>query len=201
MISNVTNSDLQLQQGDSYSQEQSATNSLVWLQYVNDVSFTDCKFNRNKATFGGMWGSVVLLDHSNNISFTNCEFSGNVGSPISSLDSTFTLSGWNKFRAYQGGALAFYGNSYLTLSNWSDTQFHDNSAATAGGAIYIDYYAVNSPCFFRFYGEQVHCDPPYNQTPAIIFANLSFVNNTAENGGNTVYGASFDKCTLTSGND
>ncbi len=200
MISNVTFSDLQLR-GASFNRDQSTTNSLVWLYHVDDVSFADCKFFKNKATFGSTWGSVVLLDHSTNVSFTNCEFNGNVGSPIVSLESTFTLSGWNKFsnnRAYQGGALAFYGNSYLTLSNWSDTQFHNNSAVTAGGAIYVDYYAVNSPCFFRLYGEQVHCD---TQTPAIISANLSFVNNTAENGGNTVYGASFDTCTLILGND
>ncbi len=196
IISNITFSDLQIRQGGSFYRDQSTTNSLVWLQLVDDVSFTDCKFLKNKATFGhGTWGSVVLLDHSNNISFTDCEFSGNVGSPIAALESTFTLSGSNNFsnnRAYQGGALGFYGNSYVTLSNWSDTQFHNNSAVTIGGAIYVGYriYELKSPCFFRLHGERVLC---YNQTRA---ANLSFVNNTAENGGNIVYGASFDTCVL-----
>ncbi len=138
-ISNVTFSDLQLQPR-GYNRDQATTNSLVLLQDVNDVNLTDCKFLKNKATFGGTLGSVVLLDHSNNVSFTNCEFSGNVGSPITALESTFNLSGFNNFsnnRAYQGGALGFYGNSYVTLSNWSNTQFHNNSAVTVGGAIYV----------------------------------------------------------------
>ncbi len=61
---------------------------------------------------------------SKEITFISCEFSDNVGTPITSVDSIFILSGSNIFRnnrAYEGGALAFYGHSHVTLFNGSDT--------------------------------------------------------------------------------
>ncbi len=67
---------------------------------------------------------VVTLINSSNIKFSNCGFSDNNGGPIASFNSSFTMLGTNAFcnnQAYKGGAMALYGNSYVTFSDGSDT--------------------------------------------------------------------------------
>ncbi len=62
------------------------------------VTFIDCKFVNNvkKGTIASPT-AIVLLMESKEITFISCEFSDNVGTPITSVDSTFNgiLSGSN----------------------------------------------------------------------------------------------------------
>ena len=156
------------------------------LMDVMKMHFINCKFFNN---------SAISLINSKDVEFTNCEFRDNTGRLISAVNSNFILSGSNTFsrnRAQEGGAMAFHGNSYVTLANGSDTHFVNNSADTVGGVIYVQYvdYIENAPCFFKLPGEY-SCENTQTPVPGV---SLLFENNKAESGGDMVYGASFDTC-------
>ncbi len=196
-VKNVTFSNL-LRSDQDYNYYEPGTYDLVLVHNVNNLTFIDCKFRNNNGN-GSIFGPgepVVTLIDSSNIRFSNCGFSDNNGSPIASFNSSFTMLGTNAFRnnqAYKGGAMALYGNSYVTFSDYSDTLFVNNSAETVGGAIYVDYgQKLNTLCFFELQ-DYYSCHEPSNYTHKFAF-NVSFHNNTAGIGGHRIYGASFDLC-------
>ncbi len=169
---------------------------IIHVQNTNRLTFIDCKFFKNQWFSNNLdiTGSVILLENSLNITFIDCGFSDNEVTSIVSFASTFLFSGINAFsnnRAYKGGALAFYRNSYITLSNNSTTVFQNNSAEGVGGAIYVNtgINPLNSDwCAVQFLTTSYHC---FNNSTI-----ASFVDNSAKTGGSAIYGALFDTCTI-----
>ena len=140
---------------------------------------------------------VVTLLNTENVTFTDCEFIGNEENPIYAQNSVFTFSGTITFRnntAYEGGAIFFIGNSHVILSNNSNIVFDNNSASHVGGAVVVEHYLSEQilRCFFVFQTCDCDCD----QFPTLNIS-ITFINNTANTGGDAIYGASLYICEAT----
>ena len=129
-----------------------------------------------------------------------CVFQGNQGTPIQALWTTVSLSGVVTFEnntAYQGGAISL-SLSMLRLVSINHTKtsviFANNSATRTGGAIYIDSSVIKDPdttsnCFYEIQGV--------SDNEVEDFIVLDFINNTATDGGNDIYGATPNSnCTI-----
>ena len=129
---------------------------------------------------------VVEIDQ---IQFIDCEFYNNLGTPIRAVDSSLQFSGTIVFRnntGYDGGAMSFTGGSYVYVSNNTNVVFENNKAENAGGAVFVNQNT--DYCFFRErHGDSCNCS--YH-----LPFNLSFINNTAQKGGDAIYGAGISDC-------
>ncbi len=187
--------------------------ALIMVHNASNINFVNCSFTGNaKYAYKVLpVGSVVSLAKAHNINFTECTFYNNGITALSAYDSTFLFEGTNKFinnSAYKGGALALFGNSYIEVvpSSGSNVIFQNNVARDVGGAIYIDgTYLSHGPiygvipfskCFLKFdLTKAGNCSK--NNCSCLINSfntTFSFINNTAQSGGNSIYGASFDEC-------
>ena len=177
------------------------------IQYLRDslqsqISFRNVSFlfNGYSMTQPNQVPAVGILLLSRNVTFSDCTFSGNRGTSISAINSLFYVSGTNRFinnAGYRGAGLAFDRESYMIVNSDTDILFQENSATSVGGAIFVEKGQealsvirgadIVPKCFF--------------QLPGITAINavdhriaFRFVNNTAINGGNDIYGAAFDQC-------
>jgi len=101
--------------------------------------------------------SVVYMEFAQNVSFVDCSFTGNRGTPIVAYSSHFSVSGTLNFvnnTGYEGGALAFYDDSSMSVNKNTQILFAGNYAQRVGGAIFVKSclkreksYSKN-PCFF-----------------------------------------------------
>ena len=168
---------------------------IMTLYHSHNVTFINCTVNKNKATSIDIYRpyadyGIVLIDISYNVIFANCSFYANIGTSIWSYNSNFTLSGTILFSdntAYEGGALAFYGQSYVYVSNNTNVTFLNNIAENVGGAIFVRNplpYVTHS-CFLQFLAMNTssQCSGCNFSLPQ---SNINF-NNTAKEGGNTTY--------------
>ena len=160
---------------------------------LNNVSFTN---NTN--------GGINLYFVKGIFEMIDCEFVGNQGTPITLVDSTLNVSGTISFvnnTAHRGGAMAFYGESYIVVSfEKKNTQiyFKNNYAEHVGGAIFVeDPENQRSPwpistrlCFLQLTTHYSKCSD-FKNNPHLIFV---FTNNTAHNGGDAIYGGSLHLC-------
>ena len=112
-------------------------------------------------------------------------------------NSVLSLKGMIKFVeniAYRGGAIALYGHSIIMLPSPQNTEVHfeNNRAYDVGGALYFArsiIYTTYSVPLCAISVESASTKPV-----------LYFSNNTAENGGNAIYGAYLDNlCVMPSG--
>ena len=139
----------------------------------------------------GLVQSTIYLADVRDITFSDCRFISNKATAILVARSTIHVSGYMEFfnnTGYQGGACALYGDSQIAIDhNNTVLNFTQNQASNVGGALFVLENFVPftqplpNPCFFR-YEEEVH-----NTT-------FLFVNNTAVNGGNAIYGESIENC-------
>ena len=63
------------------------------------------------------------MEFAQNVSFVDCNFTGNRGTPIVAYSSHFSVSGALTFvnnTGYEGGALAFYDDSSMSVHNNTD---------------------------------------------------------------------------------
>ena len=172
---------------------------IVTLSHSHNGTFINCTINKNKAASIDIYRpyaayGIMVIDISYNVIFTNCSFYANIGTSIWSYNSNFTLSGTVLFSdntAYEGGALAFYGESAVYISNNTDVTFLNNIAENVGGAVFVrnPLPCVTHSCFLQFLAmntssqcSECNCSLPQS--------NINFINNTAKEGGNTIYGAS-----------
>ena len=175
------------------------TSAIVNLHYSNNVTFINCSIYENKDTSATDLG-ILLLAYSHNVTLDNCSFYANIGASIWSYNSNFTLSGTILFSdntAYDGGALVFHRESYVSIANNTNVTFLNNTAENVGGAIFVRNplpYARHS-CFLQFLAINTssqcsgcNCSLPHS--------NINFINNTAKEGGDTLYGASVFNCWL-----
>ena len=175
---------------------------IVTLYHSHNGTFINCTINKNKATFIDIYRpyaayGIMMIDISYNVIFTNCSFYANIGTPIWSYNSNFTLSGTVLFSdntAYEGGALAFYGESVVYISNNTNVTFLNNTAENVGGAIFVRNPLPHS-CFLQFLAINTssqcsgcNCSLPHS--------NIYFINNTAKEGGDTIFGAYLYGCSL-----
>ena len=161
-----------------------AGNISVLLQNVTFANNTYCDTSVAGA-------AVVDIYYVKNVAFIDCEFYNNLGTAISAdQGSSLQFSGTIVFRnntGYDGGAMSFTGDSYVTVSKTTNVIFENNTAENAGGAVFVNQ--DNVYCFFR----QAHGD--YYNCPHHLPFNLSFINNTALKGGDAIYGAGIsDHC-------
>jgi len=144
--------------------------------------------------------SVIYLLFAHRVSIQDCSFIGNRGTPIVAHYSGFKVLGTLTLinnTAHQGAALAFYGKSYMHVSNNTHINFINNHAEHVGGAIFVqDEIADNSyafKCFFQFaLNNQIVLNDL--KIPNI---SLAFANNTARDGGDAIYGGKLNQCEVT----
>ena len=114
-------------------------------------------------------------------------FQNNFGSVFHGFDTTISLYGYIAFkgnRALSGAAINLQGNSHLYFMKGLVVSFEQNEAATLGGAIYAVVNKVNEKCAFSFNTED------HNN------ANITFLNNSAANGGSSIYASPIFNCSI-----
>ena len=139
----------------------------------------------------GLIQSTVYLADVVNVWFSDCVFHSNLATAILAARSTVYITGTVEFfnnTGYEGGALGLHGSSLVSLTqNNTYINFTQNSASNVGGAIFVrkDFVPYTQPfpkpCFLKV-EEGV-------QNNSFIF-----INNTAVNGGNSIYGDSIENC-------
>ena len=177
----------------------SRNSGFVNLDHSHSVTFINCSIYENKVKSTIDLG-IVLLAYSYNVTFDNCSFCSNKNTAIWAYNSNFTLSGTVLFSdntASKGGALAFYGESYVYIANNTDVTFLNNIAENVGGAVFVRNplpYATHS-CFLQFLAINTSSQCS-GCNCSLLQSNLNFINNTAKEGGNAIYGASVFDCWL-----
>ena len=142
-------------------------------------------------------------------------FTDNYGTAITAYTTSrdhvmIVFSGTVSFRnntSHRGGAVHLF-QSRIGLKRGANVLFEDNFAKDVGGVIYVhstqwlsSYYESNVEsgnygyCFYVL----IECSS-YNRSYYRAYFNLTFVNNSAEHGGEDIYGASIrSKCNICPG--
>ena len=154
------------------------------------VVLSNISFDNNK--LGG-----IHIFSVKEVELADCRFVGNEGTPIALYSSTIKVSGTLTFMnntAYQGGAMAFYGKSYMSVNSENETQivFINNYAEQFGGAIFVQQ-TEDVPCFLQLATHYSKTKCPDLKT--VHRFSFVFTNNTAHNGGDAIYGGSLYHCT------
>ena len=138
---------------------------------------------------------VNWLFRISNVTIVDCEFQDNKGTPIVAYYSDFTLSGNLTFIgniANRGGAIALT-SSHMSVTKNTSVVFENNSVTDVGGAIFVEQpnvYLDNDPtttsqCFYQLPDTSNYWVPNDDE---VYY--LGFYNNTAEHGGDHLYGVS-----------
>ena len=98
--------------------------------------------------------SIVAIQGMHNVSFSDCHFIRNLGTPIVATSSNLFFSGNSTFIkniGISGGAFALVGNSVLIPERDTHLYFLANHAQHAGGAIYVETQEITFTqfCFFQ----------------------------------------------------
>ena len=169
----------------------------------HNVIFANCIIYANSVTAIYRIAYILYLISAQNVTFTDCIFSNNNGTPISAYNSDFTLSRTVLFSdntAFEGGALALSGESTVYIANNTNVIFLNNTAENVGGAVFVHRSQPVTPitfpyCFLQFRAINAfsHCFQCGCKLPQF---NIYFINNTAKEGGNTLYGVHVYVCQL-----
>ena len=157
------------------------------------VIMENCTLTRNSLSV--QYSNVVLLGVS--------QLTGtNQSSAISSYFSNITLSGVMKFAdnsGIRGGAMALY-SSTLNVAPGTNVSFVNNFAVETGGAIYVNPGLTPHQLLLIMEQESFPGTAKKDFRPQCLYQLLncsvgasyifSFVNNSAVNGGDDIYGAS-----------
>ena len=159
----------------------------------HNVTFANCIIYTNTVTAIYRTAYILYLSSAQNMTFTDCIFSNNKGTPISAYKSNFTLSGTILFSdntAFEGGALSLTGESAVYIANNTNVIFLNNTAENVGGAVFVRSFLTPltfPSSFLQFHAINTfsHCFQCGCRLPQF---NIYFINNTAKEGGNTLYG-------------
>ena len=140
------------------------------------------------ALFGRFEGAI-LFQQVLNVTFISCRFENNLKTAIKALGTNLIFEGNNTFRnnrAYHGGGIVLFENSYIFLNRHTHILFSDNHADYRGGAIYVlksgGMAFQDVDCFFQ-------ADLDYSDI------RIDFINNTARKAGSSLYiPSTFDFC-------
>ena len=114
-------------------------------------------------------------------------FTGNFGSVIDATNTNLKLHGCILFKnnmAINGPAINIKLNSRLFFMTHSSISFQDNKASHLGGAINAVVSTIYNHCVFHF----LNMDPSFN--------NIKFINNSAQDGGDSIYASPIFNCKL-----
>ena len=128
-----------------------------------------------------------------NITFSNCTFMNNLFPSLLPYDSRLYFEGTSTFinnTAPFGGAIYLERNSHVFLKPNTQILFEDNIATLKGGAVYIA--GGNEANFLYNCPIQVY-DPFLTQIDRLGIS-IKFVNNTALDSGDALYGGQIDLC-------
>ena len=134
---------------------------------------------------------IFQVVNSKQVSVKYCKFISNYGSPIQSYFSQIKFIGYNVFKqnkAFDGGALSLLQSRIIIPSN-SQIDFIENHADRVAGAIFVKglpkvlTIEATERCFYQLPSVQNVKDL------AALNSTLNFYNNTAEIGGEDIYGA------------
>ena len=115
-------------------------------------------------------------------------FNGNYGTVFDATDSVIYQYGHAQFKdnkAINGPAISIHGNSRLVFMRDSVVVFHSNKAYNLGGAIYCHVSLLSPLCAIGFENFTTSCA-----------TNITFANNSAYNGGQSIYATPIYKCKL-----
>ena len=140
-------------------------------------------------------GTVQILSVENFVIF-NCNFTNNNGTALMLVNSGVQLLGETIFQnnsAEYGGAIKLCDSSVMYFENETRVIFLNNSATSAGGAIYAGNQCLQEtpPCFFQI---------SFNDSPKPLAITdlargiLYFKENHAQIAGHAIYGGSVDNC-------
>ena len=134
----------------------------------------------------------VLIAAYSNITVTdNTVFANRHETAITAYASSITLSGQVSFvnnTGTKGGAIALYSSS-LNIARNTSVYFYSNKVREVGGAIFVSatYNPFETDCFYRL----------LNYTNSSEAYSLTFEANTAEKGGDHIYGVNMQaSCTV-----
>ena len=149
-----------------------------------DLLLRNVSFVENGVLSKGVQNLVkpIVLLCIDTLNLINCSFVNNSGTPIWATSSTLFMNGNIQFignTAIEGAGIYFNGESQMLLYN-ATVNFTNNHALATGGAVQIADNSVYTPfslpvCFVSVEGSE---------------GRLIFANNTAENGGDAIYGGS-----------
>ena len=168
----------------------------VYINGTTNATFNNCSFTGLRPTSESVSNvyentGVVVLYQSTGILFSQCRFSRNYFTALKAVASHFTMQGnvtFFKNRAYKGAAIIFQQKSVMTLTVNSTVTFTDNHVRATGAAIYVDSDTYNI--------QDENTDNIVVRSQCILEVNgigneqgkLVFENNTADYGGNILYG-------------
>jgi len=143
--------------------------------------------------------STVYFMSIQNVTISNCEFIQNNGTALTAEQSNIVFTGDVLFRENWGtfgGALSLF-YSFQFLLPQTNLLFLNNHAERFGGAIYyllhLENYVIGNNCFMTILA------PPSNDhlTPEDSGISVEFINNTAIEAGDAMYGTKVqaDVCT------
>ena len=141
----------------------------------------------------GIQSSIILISSVKQFTFRNCVFVDNNNTALLLYESNVYFEGLNIFKnntARYGAALYLAGNSIVYLRPDAQVFFDSNTAWERGGAIYIaegnelgDFFDCKIQVF----------DPSFMNTSNLNIV-VKFMNNTAEEAGDALYGGEIDSC-------
>ena len=137
--------------------------------------------------------STNLIISFKNVTVVNCTFMDNLSPPLLAYDSNIYFEGINVFdsnTALFGGAIYLERNSFIFLKPNTKVIFSNNSAILKGGAIYI---AGGNEGTFLF-DCQIQVYDPELTPPNELGTLMKFINNTALDAGDALYGGLIDAC-------
>ena len=137
--------------------------------------------------------SVNLISSVKRFIFRNCLFTDNSDSVLLVYDSNIYFEGKNIFKnnkAKYGGAAYLAGNSIIYLPPNTRTVFDGNSALERGGALYLT--GGNEVAYF--FNCQIQVFDPSFMDISKLNITMKFINNTAVEAGDALYGGRIDLC-------
>lgn len=144
--------------------------------------------------------AVVVLYKSSGVEFSHCQFSQNTISALKAMASKFTVLDTLTFinnTAVQGAAMILQQESVMKLLVNSSVRFIGNHATYVGGAIYVD-----TNTFYRYTSEGRFAPKSkcIFETDVKVTGNMFvFENNSADSGGDVVYGGQMGLATTGDG--
>ena len=140
--------------------------------------------------------TVTTMMNAVNITMNDCVFKDNKGTAMFLEDSSLTCSGHNKFTgniAYEGGCLSLgEGSKIIPSSAKTRLTFANNTANNTGAAIFL---RTDPATYIELVLQFTHawCFVPEKPPSTSVFL---FDTNTANNGGDDIFGGYFDFLTF-----